>query len=65
MNCVKCGVGFGDGVAAFYPIDPKGTKNRRWVCDKCADNETLDSIPEETKEIVSLINPDARTERDA
>lgn len=40
MKCYKCGSSIEKNVS-FYPVQPKGTKNRKWACEEC-----LHSIPE-------------------
>lgn len=37
IKCFKCGKGIADDNYSlnFYPIEPKGAPDRKWVCDKC------------------------------
>lgn len=34
MKCDNCNVSIETGLS-FYPIEPKGTKNRKWKCENC------------------------------
>ena len=53
--CARCGKNLHDvlktdGVA--FSIDHMGTKNRRWVCDKCVNrNEVSDDVLKVTNDI--------------
>lgn len=36
MSCYICGAGIDTiPMRSFTPVDPKGTKNRRWICNVC------------------------------
>jgi hypothetical protein len=39
----------------FYPVDPKGTEGRRWVCQICMSPEEKDKIPTDVYETVGDI----------
>nr|DAH87605.1 MAG TPA: zinc-ribbon domain protein [Caudoviricetes sp.] len=45
FKCCKCGGGIEMG-RSFEPIDPKGTENRRWICNVCQGTErkTLNDV---------------------
>lgn len=49
MNCCRCGKPF-YGCRAMHPIDPAGTKGRRWVCLDCETAEENASVGPEVKE---------------
>ena len=55
MKCYKCGNSIESG-RSFRPVDPPGTKGRRWICNVCQriEQETVESVlfaeePEEPK----------------
>lgn len=54
MNCCRCGKPFYE-CKAMHPIDPKGTKGRRWVCLECETEEENAKISPEVKEYERMI----------
>lgn len=34
MKCKQCGSSIENNVS-FYPVQPKGTKDRNWMCEEC------------------------------
>jgi hypothetical protein len=57
MKCYKCNCGIETG-KTFYPVDPKGTENRRWVCEDCITVGQYDEIDQSVKDIVNVIEGD-------
>ncbi len=59
-NCSRCGKDLHGAMrkgSAAYPIDPKGTQNRRWVCGNCINrNEISDDILDVTNDISEGLN---------
>ena len=55
MKCCRCGLGITESKRNYYPIDPKGTKNRRWVCHICMTPEERDKVPADVRKIVGII----------
>lgn len=45
MKCYKCGNSIESG-RSFRPVDPPGTKGRRWICNVCQriEQETVESV---------------------
>lgn len=57
MKCCRCNKGMSELKCGMIPIEPKGTKDRKWICTDCATNEEIDDIDKEVVEISSIINP--------
>ena len=45
MKCYKCGCSIESG-KSFRPIEPKGTPNRKWVCNDCQNvkKDTVENV---------------------
>lgn len=56
MKCTRCNKQMSE-VNGMIPIEPKGTKDRKWVCTNCATNEEIDNLDCEVKELSNIINP--------
>ena len=54
MNCCRCGRPFYE-CRAMHPIDPKGTKGRRWVCLECETPEENAKLDPECKNFERMI----------
>lgn len=51
IQCCRCGATIDSpGNRCFYPIDPRGTKDRRWTCDKCITLEEYMKLVNTNKE---------------
>ena len=63
MKCYKCGSSIETG-RSFRPVDPPGTKGRRWICNVCqgTKQETVESVlfGEEQKEEPKFRRPTFR-----
>lgn len=57
MKCCRCNAVMGE-LNAMVPIDPKGTKDRRWVCLNCITEEEWNNIPSDVVNLSQSINPD-------
>lgn len=56
MKCYKCEDSVDSG-KIFIPVDPRGTKGRRWVCLDCASQEEKDTTPIDVVDLCNAINP--------
>lgn len=56
MQCYKCNRKPIENNLSMIPADPKGTKNRRWVCMKCATVVEKNTVDEEVKNISKLFD---------
>lgn len=41
----------------MLPIESKGTKDRKWICTKCASQEEINSLDKDIIELLTTINP--------
>ena len=57
MKCSRCNKKMSE-VNGLVPIDPKGTKDRRWVCLDCITDEEWEAIPSDVVDLSQSINPD-------
>ena len=57
FKCYKCGKSIETG-RSFRPVDPPGTKDRRWICNVCQ------GIPRETVESVLFGEESYKSQRD-
>jgi predicted P-loop ATPase len=58
MECARCHCKPIESDKAFFPIDPKGTDNRRWVCADCITKSEYSKIDNTVKNIVNVIEND-------
>lgn len=60
LECYKCGVSIESG-RSFIPIEPPGTPNRKWVCEKCASivqkQQARNALGKEALEISRIFDP--------
>lgn len=56
MKCCRCNKGMNE-VNGMIPIDPPGTKDRKWTCTGCATLEELGMLPESEVKLCTMINP--------
>lgn len=63
MKCYRCGKSFYD-CKAMHPIDPPGTKDRRWVCTDCETAEENAALDPEVREIERIIREDNERHRE-
>lgn len=54
MICCRCGKHFYE-CDSMSPIDPPGTKGRRWVCSDCETPDERANIDPEVKKYVRMI----------
>lgn len=54
LKCARCGKPFYN-CKWLHPIDPKGTKNRRWVCSDCETDQEYKSVDADIKKLESVI----------
>ena len=57
MKCCRCGKPYNE-CKAMHPIDPAGTKNRRWVCTDCETEEEAKKLDPVAKQIEDIILED-------
>lgn len=50
LKCARCGKPFYKCLR-LHPIDPKGTKDRRWVCSDCETDEEYARVDPDIKRI--------------
>lgn len=58
MMCFKCGRKPIENNLSMFPIDKKGTKNRRWVCNECISNKEKQNIKKQTIDFIKTIGVD-------
>ena len=57
MECCRCHrTPIANGLT-MYPIEPKGTPNRKWVCTNCITPDERAAIDPGTKKIVGMFDP--------
>lgn len=54
MKCCVCGKTMSQADEDMYPVDPKGTPDRRWACESHV-KEAGGTIPEDVKKTVADI----------
>ncbi len=54
MKCFRCGKPFYE-CKAMHPIDPPGTKGRRWVCIDCETPDENALVDPEVKKFERII----------
>ncbi len=57
MKCDRCNKDAIEHQNGMIPIEPKGVKDRKWVCTSCATSEELEKIELDIKNICTAINP--------
>lgn len=55
MKCCFCNQGIDEG-KTLIPIEPRGTKNRKWACLDCIPDKVKKDISEDVKEICSIFD---------